>query len=161
MRRIYPARSTTPLKQAVILQANFFFSFITDHRQLPSSSEPIISGTHGTSLLARAHESLNGRPLHDSPLSSKDIRLRSLRRRRTAPRPVAHARAPPHAHPLLHISYHPSAHSLTVSPRLVVSIPARIPSYPSIPSASTLLYRSTPSRVASVDVLSKHTKTKT
>ncbi|KAN0129127.1 hypothetical protein V8E53_013123, partial [Lactarius tabidus] len=37
-----------------------------NHRQIPSSSEPIISGTHGTSLLARAHESVHGR-LHDSP----------------------------------------------------------------------------------------------
>ena len=42
-----------------------------------------------------------------------------------------------------------------------MSIPARIPSYLSIPSASTLLYRSTPSRVAYVHVLSKYTKMET
>ncbi|KAF8256363.1 hypothetical protein EI94DRAFT_1711735, partial [Lactarius quietus] len=40
-----------------------------NHRQLPSTSEPILSSTHGsafTSLLARAHESVHGRVLHDS-----------------------------------------------------------------------------------------------
>jgi hypothetical protein len=41
--------------------------FTTDDRQLPNTSEPILPGTHSTSLLAQAHESLHGRLLHDVP----------------------------------------------------------------------------------------------
>ncbi|KAI9455783.1 hypothetical protein BJY52DRAFT_1278584 [Lactarius psammicola] len=41
-----------------------------NHRQLPATSEPILPSAHGsafTSLVARAHESVHGRLLHDSP----------------------------------------------------------------------------------------------
>jgi hypothetical protein len=45
----------------------YLFIFITDDHQLPNTSEPILPGTHGTSLLARAHESVHRRLLHDLP----------------------------------------------------------------------------------------------
>ena len=89
-------------------------------------------------------------------MSSTDIRPRSLRRRRTALRPVVHAQARPYARPLIDMSYHPCAHSLTVSPHSVVSIPARSNLYLPIPSASTPLCHSTLSRDAAVHVRSKH-----
>ncbi|KAH9007697.1 hypothetical protein EDB83DRAFT_700068 [Lactarius deliciosus] len=41
-----------------------------NHRQLPTASEPILPGSHGSafaSLLARAHDSVHGHRLHDSP----------------------------------------------------------------------------------------------
>ena len=56
---------------------------------------------------------------------------------------VVHARAHPYARPLPHMSDPSCSHSLTVSPRSVVSIPAKSPSYPSIPSPSPPLSHST------------------
>ena len=88
-------------------------------------------------------------------ISSTDICPSFLKSKRTALRPVVHAQARPYDRPLLfHISYHPCAHSLTVSPRSVVSIPAKGPSSPSIPSISTPLCRPTPSRDAAAHVRS-------
>jgi hypothetical protein len=60
-------------------------------------------------------------------LISKDmvIRPRSPRRKRTAPSPVIHAQGRPYACPLLRVSYHPYAHSSTVSPHLAMSISRR------------------------------------
>ena len=51
--------------------------------------------------------------------------------------------ARPYARPLLHMSYHPTAHSLTVSPHSIMSMPEKSSSYPSIPSASPPLSHST------------------
>jgi hypothetical protein len=97
---IYPAiqRRAEPLKQAIILHANYFFT--TDHRHLPTTSEPIIPGTHGTPL-QREHTKAYTGVYSTTRLISRDtvIRPRSPRRKRTAPSQVVHAQARPYAHP--------------------------------------------------------------
>ena len=69
---------------------------------------------------------------------------------------VVHARAHPYARPLPHMSDPSCSHSLTVSPRSVVSIPAKSPSYPSIPSPSPPLSHSTHSRDATARAQQTH-----
>ena len=51
--------------------------------------------------------------------------------------------ARPYARPLLHMSYHPTAHYLTVSPHSIMSMPEKSPSFPPISSASPPLSHST------------------
>ena len=57
--------------------------------------------------------------------------------------------ARPYPRPLLRMSYHATAHSLTVSPHSMF-MPEKSPSYPSIPSASPPLSHSTHSRDVAV-----------
>ena len=84
----------------------FLYSY---HRPSPliyySTSEPILTGPPGTSPSTR--KVIHRRPPHDSPRDT-DIRPRSLRRERTAPRPVARAQGHPYAR-LLRVPYHPCA----------------------------------------------------
>ena len=92
-----------------------------------STSEPIIPGTHGTSLfssLGRHSRAPTPQTQHD-----RDSHPRSLRRKRTGLSPVVHTLACPYPHRLLRVLDHPSSHSSTVSLHSVVSIPAKSPSH--------------------------------
>ena len=85
----------------------------------------------------------------------------SVRRKRTAPSPLVHTPVCPYAHRLLRVLDHPSSHSSTVSLHSAVSIPAKGPSYSSIPSTSTPPCRSIHSPDAAARGRSKHTETET
>ena len=92
-------------------------------------------------------------------LSSTDIRLRSDAEEQRRDQSLTHGLPRTLA---LSFTYHITpTHILWPFLSTWSCIPTKSPSHPLTPSASMLLYRSTLSRVVSVDVLSKLTKTET